>query len=178
MLENSIRWLGETSLALHIQASTWLFPVLESIHVISIAGVVGVIAIMDLRLLGLASRNARVTQVARDTLPWVWGAFFIAVASGFLMFISSAEAYFANTAFRFKMLLIALAGLNMLIFELFTARAVEQWDHTIAVPPAGKIAATLSRVFWIGAVFFGRWIGFTLDQFSASDLSSYITMLP
>lgn len=178
MIEDFVRWLGGTGPALHIQASTWLFPALEAIHVIAIASVVGVIAIMDLRLLGLTSRSARVTQVARDTLPWVWGAFFVAVVTGALMFISSAEAYYANTAFRFKMLLIVLAGVNMLIFEIFTIRSVEQWDHTIAVPRAGKIAATLSLLFWIGVIFLGRWIGFTLDQFSTSDLSSYVTTLP
>jgi len=179
MLEEFVSWIGSSDLAITIQQSDWLFPTFEVFHVLAISIVVGVIAIMDLRLLGIASRNSRVTQIAHDTLPLVWVAFVIAVVSGVLMFISNAPVYFINTAFRFKMLLIVLAGINMLYFEFVTARSVKAWDEGVAtVPPAGKMAAALSLLFWVGVVGFGRWVGFTLDFFSGSGLDQYLTAAP
>jgi hypothetical protein len=155
-------WLEATTPALFVQQSDWAFPAIESVHVIAIVLVVGTIAIVDLRLLGIPTNQRAVTEIARDCLPWTWGAFGLAVISGSLMFIANAGAYYENFPFRMKMLVLLAAGLNMLVFELITVRTVAHWDRDRAVPLAGKVAATLSLAFWIAAVAFGRWIGFTL----------------
>ncbi|MGA7151569.1 MAG: hypothetical protein WBY84_09220, partial [Pseudolabrys sp.] len=57
--------------------------------------------------------------------------------------------------------LMFLAGVNMLVFQLITIGEASNWDRNVAAPLAGKIAATLSLVFWIAIVFFGRRVGFT-----------------
>ena len=61
-------------------------------------------------------------------LPVTWARFRARRAGGSLLFISQATAYFANTTFRIKMLIIVLAGINMLVFELITMRGVQDWD--------------------------------------------------
>jgi uncharacterized membrane protein len=155
--------LEATPLAEFIRESDWAFPTIEAVHVIALALVIGTIAIVDLRLLRLASTQCTYTEVSREVLPWTWAAFATAVASGSLMFLSHAVDYYGNTAFRIKMLLLVLAGVNMLVFQLVTARDVGQWDRGGAVPVAGRIAATLSLAFWIAVVFCGRWIGFTMQ---------------
>ena len=155
-------WLESLPLAVFINESEWAFAAIESVHVIALALVLGTIAVVDLRLLGLAWANRPYTEVSREVLPWTWGAFVFSVATGSLMFITQAPAYYVNVAFRLKMLLLLLAGMNMLIFELITARAAAQWDRGTPIPPAGKIAATLSLAFWIAIIFFGRRIGFTM----------------
>ncbi|MBP1884361.1 DUF6644 family protein [Sinorhizobium mexicanum] len=175
-MQNFISWLGQSSVAQAIQISGWMFPTIESVHVIAISLVVGVIAIMDLRLLGLTSGTRAVTAVSRDTLPWVWAAFVLAVISGALMFVSNAETYYNNRAFLIKMGLMVLAGINMLVFELITFRSVAQWDRDVSLPAPAKIAAALSLSLWIGVVVFGRLIGFTLDFFSGGA-SQYLTTL-
>jgi len=177
-MQNFISWLGQSAIAQAIQVSGWMFPTIESVHVLAISLVVGVIAIMDLRLLGLASGTRAVTAVSRDTLPWVWAAFAIAVISGLLMFVSNAETYYGNRAFLIKMVLIVLAGINMLVFELITFRSVAQWDRNVSLPITAKVAAALSLSLWIGVIVFGRLIGFTLNFFSAGDASQYLTTLP
>ena len=91
-------------------------------------------------------------------LPWTWGAFVLAAISGTLMFISQPWTYLDNAAFRIKFALMFLAAVNMLVFQL---SEVSTWDRNAAAPLAGKIAATLSLVFWIAIVFFGRRVGFT-----------------
>ncbi len=78
------------------------------------------------------------------------------------MFITRAAEYFANDAFRIKLILLVLAGINMLVFELIIARGTPNWDRGSSVPWSGKIAALLSLALWISIVFFGRRVGFTM----------------
>ena len=162
------QWVENLPLSQYIAASTWAFPTFESIHVIAIVTVVGSVAIMDLRLLGLASKESAVTEMSRDTLPWTWGAFGVAMITGLLLFISKATSYMVNPFFVWKMVLIAIAGLNMAIFHFFTWRTVKHWDQGTAVPLGGKIAGGLSLGFWVVVVCVARWIGFTLDKFATN----------
>ena len=158
-----LKWLESTPLSIFILESEWAFPTIESIHVIAIALVVGTISIVDLRLLGLASTKRGFTELSHEVLPWTWLAFAVAVIAGLLLFISHATEYFGNTAFRIKLLLILLAGLNMMYFHLFTCRKVSEWDRSVAVPPAGRIAGGISLLCWIAVIGFGRWIGFSMS---------------
>jgi hypothetical protein len=157
-----LNWLGSTPLALFISESDWAFPAIESVHVIALALVVGTIAIVDLRLLGVASTHRPYVELAREVLPCTWAAFTVAAITGALMFTSHPVEYFENVAFRIKLALLVLAGVNMLVFQLGTARTALRWDQGTAIPLAGKVAATLSLAFWIAVVFFGRRIGFTM----------------
>lgn len=151
-----------SSLGIFLAESTWAFPTLETLHVIALVTVIGTIAIVDLRLVGVASRAHRVSLLAKDTLPWTWGAFALAAITGSLLFISKASSYVINPYFLWKMALLALAGLNMMYFHLTMWRTVEHWEQGPTFPFAAKLAGWLSLVFWVGVVFFGRAIGFTL----------------
>ena len=148
-----------------IAESTWMFPTLETLHVIFFVTVLGTIAIVDLRLIGVASRGHRVSLLAKDLLPWTWGAFAFAALTGGLLFVSKATSYVANPYFLWKMVMLALAGINMMYFHFFTYRTVEHWDLDPSVPLGAKIAGALSLIFWLAVVFFGRAIGFTLGIF-------------
>src|SRR5436190_1174603 len=120
--------LETTTLANRIRDSLYLFPMIESTHVIGLSLVFGTIAIIDLRLLGIASTRRPFTRVASDTLKWTWAAFALTALTGLLMFITNAGVYYHNFYFRSKMALLALAGLNMLMFELTAGRSVHRWD--------------------------------------------------
>jgi len=106
-----------------------------------------------------------VTKLSKDTLPWVWGAFILAAMTGSLLFVSKATSYVANPYFLWKMVMMALAGFNMMYFHFFTYRTVEHWDLDPSVPFAAKFAGAMSLIFWLAVVFFGRAIGFTLGIF-------------
>ena len=147
--------------AIYIAESAWAFPAIETIHVLAGALTVGTVFFMDLRLLGLASVKQRYAALRREVLPWAWLAFGVAVVSGFLMFISQATEYFANDAFRTKLILLLLAGVNMMIFELIVARDAGDWDARAR--RSGKFAALLSLALWVSIVFFGRRVGFTMN---------------
>jgi len=153
--------LQSSNVASRIRESLYLFPLIESFHVFGLTMVFGTIAIVDLRLLGIASTRRPFTRIASDVLKWTWGAFGLTVTTGFLMFSTNATVYYNNSYFRTKMALLVLSGINMLVFELTTGRSVQRWDERTSAPGAGKAAAALSLLLWITIIFLGRWTGFT-----------------
>lgn len=156
--------LEALSLATSIRQSLYLFPLVEAVHVIGLTMVFGTILIIDLRLLGLASSRRPFTAVAADVLRWTWAAFALTAVTGVLMFITNAGSYYVNPYFRAKMALLILAGINMAAFELTTRRSVHAWDRDAAAPVMGRFVATASLIIWIGVIFLGRWVGFTLTS--------------
>ena len=147
-----------------IRDSLFLFPLLESTHVIGLALVFGTIAIIDLRLLGIASTERPFQRMWSDILKWTWAAFALTALTGALMFITNARVYYHNFFFRTKMSLLLLSGINMLVFELTAGRTIHRWDKAPSAPRAGKAAAALSLAMWIGIIIMGRLIGFTTTR--------------
>jgi hypothetical protein len=156
------QYLYDTPLAIALREGASLFPWVESIHVLAITLVVGTIAIVDLRLIGFSAHRKSADRLIRDMLPYTWVAFAVAVVTGTLMFISNAPSYWANTEFRVKLCLIVLAGLNMAFFHLTSYRKIGHWDENSPPPGLVRAAGLTSLTLWVLAVFFGRWIGFTL----------------
>jgi len=159
-----LEWLQRTAVAVSIRDSLYTFPVLESIHVVGLALVFGTIAILDLRLLGVASTDRPVSRLMADLLKWTWAAFAVTALTGGLMFSTNALVYFHNTFFRAKMILLVLAGLNMLVFELTARKTIDRWDRASTTPSSAKVVATISLVIWIGIIVAGRVIGFTATR--------------
>lgn len=150
-LEALWTWIEARPLAMYIGESAW-FPFLESIHVLSAVFVVGTVLVADLRLLGWSARRHPVTVITREVVPWIWGAFVIAIITGTALFSVRASAYVANPAFLAKAVLLLLAGLNMLAL------------HFVALRDAGRVrlqqfAGACSLLVWLGVVLAGRWIG-------------------
>src|ERR1700724_274286 len=162
-LDRALAWLQTTTVATAISENEILFPWIESVHVLAIVLVVGTISIVDLRLLGVASLDRTVSRLMADVLPYTWGAFGIAAITGSLMFSSDAVHYAHNYFFRGKLVLLALAGLNMAVFHFVGIGDIERWDAgTRRTPFAARAAATISLLLWIAVVAFGREIGFTM----------------
>jgi hypothetical protein len=160
MIAAWLEQLEATRVATVIAESTWLFPTIETVHVLAITLVVGSITMVDLRLLGLSLRRRPLTELLAEVLPWTWTSFTVAVASGALLFASAATHYWGTAPFRAKMLLLGLAGANMLVFHLGgqgRARAAAACEDT---GPAARISGGISLCLWIGIVGCGRWIGF------------------
>jgi len=159
-----LQWVEASRWATGIRESLLLFPLLESIHVMGLSLVFGTIAIIDLRLLGAASTERRFKRMASDILKWTWAAFAVTALTGSLMFITNASVYYHNFYFRAKMLLLVLAGVNMLSFELTLGRTVHRWDNARSAPAAGRVVAVLSLAIWMSVIFAGRLIGFTTSR--------------
>ena len=155
-----LQWINDSAVADSIRNSLWLFPIMETIHVAAIVLVVGSIARLDLRLAGLVERDRSITQLSSELLPWTWISFAVATVFGALLFISKPFIYLNIAFFDTKMILILLAGLNMLFFQLITCKDLGKWDRSALPPATVRLAAGLSLAFWISVVICGRFIGF------------------
>ncbi len=161
-IDRLLEWLQSTPIAMAIRENEILFPWIESFHVLAIVLVVGTISIVDLRLLGVASRNRAASIMLREVLPCTWGAFTVAAVTGLLLFSSNAMKYAHNGYFLAKMVLLLIAGLNMAVFHLIGAPQLATRHRAGDTPLAAKTAGSISLLVWIAVVVCGRWIGFTL----------------
>jgi hypothetical protein len=161
-LHSILTTIQETAIPTAIRENETLFPAVESIHVLAICTVIGTISIVDFRLLGLASRDRPVLELSRNVLWCTWIAFAIAALTGSLLFSSRAVDYSGNFYFQVKLVLLALAGLNMASFHLLSGRRMGEWGAGVIPPLTARVAGGLSLLIWIGVAGFGRWIGFTL----------------
>ena len=139
-----LEWLAEQPISMHI-AETWWFPLLESIHVLASTFLVGSVLMVDLRLLGVASRMQAVTRITREVLPWTRVAGLVAIVTGFGLFLANTVRYMENPAFQIKLTLLAFAGINMAVFHLRTMRDVIEWTAaTCCRSPRGSPVASAS----------------------------------
>jgi hypothetical protein len=153
------QWLETSSLSVTLRAGTWGYPIVESIHILALAVLFGSVLMFDLRLLGY-SRHLLVTDLARHLLPWTYISFAIALISGGILFSVEATQIAANPAFRLKLLLITLAGINVIWFYQSSYRSVRLWNRATPAPIAARINAVMSIGLWAGVIICGRLIAY------------------
>jgi uncharacterized protein DUF6644 len=137
--------------------SAWGWPTIESIHFLGLTLLFGSIVVWDLRLLGLA-REVPIRAFHR-LVPFAVLGFAINITSGSMFLMAQPDQYVYNPAFHFKLLFIALAGVNVLVFYVTMFRRIERTDTKYA--PAGvKVSGALSLMFWTGVIICGRLLTF------------------
>lgn len=153
-------WVGVENWGLSqiIAATNW-FPTLETIHVIAAAMVVGSVAWMDLRLLGLTVTDTPFPVLYRELIRWTWGAFAVAATTGLGMFITRAAGHLENPAFIAKGMLLALAGGNMAWFHFKLSHRIDLEDEDSVSRYGVSISGFFSLILWCGVMLAGRWIG-------------------
>ena len=139
-----------------INESSWIFPLVQAFHLVSLGFLAGSLLMVDLRLLGRGFSQQPIANVARDARPWLMASLVAMVVTGVPQFISLATKEYESPYFRWKMLLLLIA----LIFT-FTVRKV------VAYAPAGrfgggvtKAVALVSIGLWTSVAINGRLIGF------------------
>ena len=154
--------IEKTTLGSAIRNSDWLFPAIESVHVLGIIVLVGSTGLFDMRLLNAGFlRHERASNVAKQVMPWVWGSFAVMFVTGVLMFSSEATRCYQSWFFRLKLILLVLAGLNAFIFQFGAYRGIANWDESGAKVPGGaRLAAWASLALWVFIVFAGRGIAY------------------
>jgi hypothetical protein len=157
---NFFLWLKDTAIGTAVRESLWIYPFFEILHLFGIVLLVGAIAMTDLRLVGM-SRRLPVTLTAQHLLPWVWVGFGLAATSGLMLFSGFPTDYYVNTAFRIKLILIAVAGANAALFHFRVYRNVASWNENLASPAAARAFAVVSIVLWFSVIAAGRLIAYT-----------------
>jgi hypothetical protein len=160
VLQHFCQILYNSGFGTMLRESNNAFSVIESIHVLSITLVFGTIAVLDLRMLGIILRPIAVTRIARGVFPITWTGFAISFATGFLLFWAEAAKSYYNPAFRTKLILLALVGLNPLIFHTTVYRRVNEWEALHIAPWRARAAAIASLTLWSGVIIAGRAIAY------------------
>ena len=148
--ENS--WLGEG-----IRASRWLFPAIESVHLLALAVIGGSVLMVNLSLLGLGLGRRSTPQLWHDTWPWFTGSLAIMLSTGFLLFTSEAVKLYYHEAFWVKMSALLLSLVFTATVQRRTAladpdRVTRLWSHAVGL---------ISLLLWFVVGASGRWIGFS-----------------
>ena len=148
------KWLETTRVSWAMTHYAWIWPTCETLHFIGLAMLIGTVGIVDLRMLGIAKGlpMAPMHRLAR----WGIAGFTINTITGVLFFAGKPDQYIGNIGFTLKMLCIALAGVNVLIFYILVYRRVENLEPGEDAPLSAKIVAAASLILWLGVMSFGR----------------------
>lgn len=158
-LYNFAQWLAETPGSIALHESLYMYSFVETAHVIGIMMFVGTIAMVDLRMLGLAFRQVPISELNQKILPWTVGGFVFMVATGLLLFYAIPVRTYQSVWFRLKLIFLALASINIFLFHWRVERDRAKWDE--GTPPFGvKLIAGLSLTLWAGVIVTGRFIAY------------------
>ena len=149
------QWLQHTRFATTITESEWLFPLIEGSHILALPMSVGMILMLDLRVLGLAFRDepaAKVTQFLR----WSKIGFPVMFLTGALLLITQAAKAYGNGFFRAKLVFLALLGINAAVYQFAFYPKMEEWDSAGGPPAGAKFCCAFSLVLWIAVIVCGR----------------------
>ena len=155
-------WLHKTlasgTAAAAFMRTDWGWPTIESVHFIGLTLLFGTIAVWDFRLLGMAKR-VPIAEFHR-LVPFGVLGFAINASSGSMFLMTEPNQYLYNPAFQFKMLLLALAGLNVLVFYSTVFRHLSTLPPDVDAPRIAKMFGAVSLICWIGVIICGRLITF------------------
>lgn len=143
-----------------IRESAFIYPIIMTAHLASIAVFGGMILMTDLRLLGVAMTGSTVTEVVGQLRLWKRIGFVIMVTCGLLLACSEMDKYYKNPYFHLKLTLLLLVGVHALVFHKSVYGNTEAIDRAREIPGNAKLAAVISLVLWIGIVSAGRWIAY------------------
>ena len=155
-----LEWVGGTPWSVALLESYWVWPLVESTHVLSTALFFGTAVMMDLRLLGVAFKGTPVSEFTGRMLPWTWGGFAILALTGLLIFYSAPVRYYHNVFFRIKVGLLIVGGLNAWWFHARTHPSVATWDRDPVPPRAARVSGATSLFVWAWVIITGRMIAY------------------
>ena len=155
------RWLERTRASIALHESIWVYPIVESVHVLTLCLFLGLTVMIDLRLLGASLSATPVSQVIRRLGLWMLAGFAVMVVSGGLLFYAAPVKTYFNIFFRLKMTFLLMAGLNVAVFHFITSRTMPQWDLDMRPPIRARVAGGVSLVLWAAVAVCGRMIAYS-----------------
>ena len=153
-----LEWIQNTWLSRTIRQDELPLPVISGLHLLSIALFGGMVLFTDLRLLGWAMRDRKVSEMMLQLRPWKRLGLAVITVSGILLMCSEPIRLYHSNSFWLKMVLLTLVGLHALAFQRAVYRDPTRLDSQITTQ--AKLAAALSMILWVGVIVSGRFIAF------------------
>jgi hypothetical protein len=156
-LQPFFQWCYDTGIGEYIRNSSWLFPVIEAVHLLGFGLTLGSVLIVELRLLGVGLSRQPVSQLAANAQPWLLGGIILMFASGIPLFLSESIKAYYSFAFWVKMTSLFL----VLLYTFTLRRRITRADIVSERPRLARSLALMSLALWFGVAWGGRWIGFS-----------------
>jgi hypothetical protein len=160
-LSELTRWLAATSLSHAIQATGWIIPALQTIHILCVAVVFSSAILVDLRIWRLLGRDVSLPEVAQRFLPTIWPVLLILLITGSLLIVGEPRRSLLNSTFYLKMALLAVAIMLTALLQRSISSSPDFWDKNRRRRIAGRLAASVSMLVWCSILVAGRWIAYT-----------------
>ena len=160
--QSLVTFLKATALSHWIVETTWVWPLCEAIHFMGLSLLIGMIAPLDVRLMGFM-KGVPIAALRR-LVPWAVAGFLINLVTGLVFFIGAPSQYIANTSWWLKVLFLLIAGVNILAFETQRSRILAMAPGR-DTPAAVKAIGAVSLVSWFMVLYWGRMLAFLGNAF-------------
>jgi len=151
-------YLKSTALSHWVVNSQWVWPIAETLHFMGLALLIGIIAPLDVRLMGFMPRVP--IAALKRLVPWAVAGFLTCLVTGALFFAATPDQYIRNESFWLKLLFLAIAGANMLLFETTQRARAVALKPGADTPAAFKAIGGVSLVSWLMVLYWGRMLPF------------------
>ena len=171
------QWLGDTQWSIALHESLYLYPLIESVHVLTLCLFIGMTMMWDLRLLGWTLRAVPFSELTERLMPWMKAGFVVMVVTGVLLVYAIPVRSYQSIWFRVKVVMLILAGVNAWVFHLTVERSAPAWGRAPRPPRAARIAGALSLTLWIGIIVTGRMIAYNWFDCDKQPQPAVVNML-
>lgn len=154
-----LHWLGASWVGQTTRDLPWIWPIFETFHFIGLCVLFGSLMVVDLRVLGIGKKVP--ISAVLPFIPIALVGFALVFISGISFFCSNPENYWVNAAFRAKMYLVLLGGLNALLFEFAERRKLAALEVGVDSGIAAKTIAAGSLLIWLVVIALGRLLPYT-----------------
>jgi len=165
MLQSFASWLSQTPASQIIQNVLWIIPLVQTLHILAIAVVLSSVAMIDLRIFGLAGRRATMMQTADRYVPWLWWGLLVLALTGVTLITGEPVRSLTNPAFQIKMLLLLGAVAVTISFQRSVRKNAVVWDTRVRSSSSIRVAAVGTLLLWFAIAVAGRWIAYMVLEY-------------
>jgi hypothetical protein len=126
----------------------WMYASVSVIHYLTMFWFIGSMAVVDLRVMGIAARKRSLSELAAQLYPWAWTGMVLAIISGFFMFSTAAGDWAPDPVFHVKVVMIVLS----IVFAILVQRGVPKWAALPEIPTSAKVIAAIALLLWIATI--------------------------
>ena len=174
---NFVEWLATTKWSIALHESLYLYPWIESSHVLFICFFFGTLIFVDLRLTGKVFGDLSIAEMNKKILPLTIIGFCLMSLTGLLLFYAIPIRNYQNIFFRIKIFLILIAGLNALFFHKRMSKEAKNWDKDSLIPTTMKVSAVASLFVWSLVIISCRLIAYNWFDCDRQPQTEWINFL-
>jgi magnesium-transporting ATPase (P-type) len=160
VIEQFCDWLSRTDISVAFQSANWFVPLVQTVHIISIAILLTSVYVVSFRLIGLTRGTQPLAVLTARSTPWVWITLGVLLGTGILLTITEPARELLNWVFRVKMLLVLALAAILLIVQVHTRRNPDYWVESPLRRRSARALGIVAVVIGAGIVTAGRWIAY------------------